>query len=84
MTQEHLNGPTIRSITVCEEGSGDNYMFEGYSVGRDGVTRIEVLTKSGMYTDLPYVRVWKGERPYAEFCQHNIVGVYFVIPETAP
>ena len=24
-----------------------------------------------------YVRVWKGDFCEAEFCQHNIVGVYF-------
>lgn len=49
----------------------------GYAVGRNGVTRIEACTKSGLHANIPYVRVWKGEVCEAEFCQHNIVGVYF-------
>jgi hypothetical protein len=48
-----------------------------YAVGRNGVTRIEAFTKSGMYSEIPYVRVWRGDALAAEFCQHNIVGVYF-------
>lgn len=48
-----------------------------YLVGRNGVTRIEATTKPGMYCDIPYVTVWKGDVCEAEFCQHNIVGVYF-------
>ena len=48
-----------------------------YIVGRNDVTRIEACTKSGLHADIPYVRVWKGEVCEAEFCQHNIVGVYF-------
>lgn len=49
----------------------------GYMVGRNDVTRIEATSKPGMYCDIPYVRVWAGETCLAEFCQHNIVGVYF-------
>lgn len=52
-----------------------------YIVGQNGVTRIEACTKSGLHADLPYIRVWKGEVCEAEFCQHNIVGVYFAAPE---
>lgn len=48
-----------------------------YMVGRSGVTSIEATVKSGMYSDIPYVRVWSGEKVEAEFCQHNIVGVYY-------
>lgn len=48
-----------------------------YSVGRNGVTRIEACTKSGMHAYIPYVRVWAGDICLAEFCQHQIVGVYF-------
>lgn len=48
-----------------------------YVVGRNGVTRIEACTKGGLHCDIPYVRVWKGDVCEAEFCQHNIVGVYF-------
>ncbi len=48
-----------------------------YRVGRNKVTRIEACTKSGMHADIPYVRVWADDICLAEFCQHNIVGVYF-------
>jgi hypothetical protein len=51
-----------------------------YAVGRRGVTRIEACTKSGLHCDIPYIRVWKGDVCEAEFCQHNIVGVYFGEP----
>lgn len=53
------------------------YSPESYRVGYDGVTRIEACTKSGMYANIPYLRVWKGDDCFAEFCQHQIVGVYF-------
>jgi hypothetical protein len=49
----------------------------GFTVGRNGVTRIEAFEKSGMHANIPYVRVWIGESAVAEFCQHQIVGVYF-------
>jgi hypothetical protein len=52
-----------------------------YLVGRNGVTRIEACTKSGLHADIPYVRVWAGDVCLAEFCQHNIVGVYFAKSE---
>lgn len=48
-----------------------------YTIGRNGVTRIEACQKSGQYSHIPYVRVWAGDTCIAEFCQHNIVGVYF-------
>ena len=70
---EHLEGVTIAAIDIdsIPEVQGN------FVVGRYGVTRIEAFTKSGMYSNIPYVRVWKGDKPYAEFCQHQIVGVYF-------
>jgi len=49
----------------------------GYDVGRNGVTRIEATFKPGLHANLPYVRVWAGDVCLAEFCQHNIVGVYY-------
>lgn len=55
-----------------------------YRVGRNGVTRIEACTKSGLHADIPYVRVWAGDECKAEFCQHNIVGVYFAAREVKP
>jgi hypothetical protein len=76
---EHPVEQPIREIDVylSEEGS------TVYTVGRNGVTRIEPTTKSGMHADIPYLRVWKGDVCEAEFCQHNIVGVYFAAPSEA-
>lgn len=76
---EHLAQP-IKSITVVDRAE----TTEAYQVGYGGVTSIEAMTKSGMYADIAYVRVWKGEHPFAEFCQHNILAVYFAEPEPLP
>ncbi len=72
MSEHPINQPiraieidTIPDVQAC------------YAVGRNGVTHIEACTKSGLHADIPYVRVWKGDVCEAEFCQHNIVGVYF-------
>lgn len=75
MITEH---PVTRPIdTIVIRVAPDNSSSEWYRVGDDGVTRIEPCEKSGSMASVPYVRVWKGDVPYAEFCQHNIVGVYF-------
>lgn len=47
------------------------------AVGINGVTRIEACEKPGPYCAIPYLRVWKGDVCEAEFCQHNIIGVYY-------
>lgn len=70
---EHPVKQPIRTIIVSEfEGAA-----ERYDVGQHGVTRIEACTKSGMYADVPYVRVWARDVAVAEFCQHHIIGVHF-------
>lgn len=74
---EHPVQQPIREIDVYLSEEGSTF----YRVGKDGVTRIEACTKSGLHADIPYVRVWKGEVCEAEFCQHNIVGVYFATPD---
>ncbi len=66
----------IRMIVVAHRGGSS----EGYSVGLNGVTRIEPCDKPGMYCDIPYLRVWRGDVAVAEFCSHNIVGTYFEEP----
>lgn len=81
---EHPVAQEIDSITV-ELGTehiqetGARYP-ESYRVGYDGVTRIEACTKSGMHANIPYVRVWRGDVAVGEWCQHQIVGVYFKVP----
>lgn len=70
------DGPEILQICVracLGEGDGGEY----YTVGSGSVTKIEATFKSGELSYIPYVRVWKDGAPYAEFCQHRIVGVYF-------
>ena len=78
MTEHPIEQP-IRSIVVFEWAEGS----EAYQVGQKGVTRIEATKKSGMYSDIAYVRVWAGDIAIAEFCQHHILGVYFDPPATA-
>ena len=75
---EHPVQQSIREIDVFLAGEDLHY----FSVGKAGVTRIEATTKSGLHADVPYVRVWAGESCLAEFCQHNIIGVYFA-PQVA-
>lgn len=81
MMEEHPVQQPISRILVANGNEGlvevGAYEPEGFAVGYDGVTRIEACQKSGMHANIPYVRVWAGEVCLAEFCQHNIVGVYF-------
>lgn len=70
---EHPTEQVIRSILVVD----NVHTNENYTIGSKGVTKIEPFTKSGMYADIPYLRVWKGEFVHSEFCQHQIIGVYF-------
>lgn len=50
-----------------------------YTVGKNDVTKIEAFEKSGLHSNIPYVRVYRFDKPAAEFCQHQIVGVYFKV-----
>ena len=77
MTVEHPIEQPIKGLLVTD----NERACEEYGVGFYGVTRIEATTKSGMHADIPYVRVWKGDVCAAEFCQHNIIGVYFEMSE---
>lgn len=71
MIEEH---PVEQSISAIEISTDPDVSF---SVGSSGVTRIEACFKSGMHSNIPYVRVWAGDVCLAEFCQHSIIGVYF-------
>jgi hypothetical protein len=74
---EHPVQQPISEIDVFLAGEDLHY----FKVGREDVTRIEACEKAGPYSAIPYVRVWAGDTCLAEFCQHQIVGVYFA-PET--
>lgn len=67
--EEHPIQQSIRAIDIDVQTN--------YIVGRNAVTRIEACQKSGMHANIPYVRVWAGDDCLAEFCQHNIIGIYF-------
>jgi hypothetical protein len=67
-----VTGCALAPVTASRRHEGVEFC-----VGYAGVTRIEATTKSGMHADIPYVRVWNGAHAISEFCQHNIVGVYF-------
>lgn len=68
-----MTNQSIREIDVYTADGELSF----YTVGRAGITRIEATTKPGLHCDIPYVRVWTGDNVAAEFCQHNIIGVYF-------
>lgn len=76
--QEHPIDQPIREVQVYNDADNEPRF---YRIGRIGVTRIEACTKSGMHANIPYIRVWKDDVCEAEFCQHNIIGVYFDPPE---
>lgn len=56
-------------IGVPDEGKAPLYVKE--------IARVEMPGNGAM---IPYVQVWSNLGLYAEFCQHQIVGVYFVAP----
>jgi hypothetical protein len=75
---EWIDGPEIKRVTIASySGMANDWQ---YAIGCEGVTKIERAFKSGMHSDIPYVRIWKGDTPHAEFCQHHIVGVEFIEP----
>lgn len=76
--KEHPIKRQIVCIQIHPLGAGDCSPY--YTVGQEDVTGIEACEKSGLYANLPYIRVWQGDDCIAEFCQHNIVGVYFAPP----
>lgn len=78
MTTEHPIEQPILAVSVIDREDEQEY----HRVGMHGVTRIEATTKSGMHADIPYVRVWRGDECAAEYCQHNIIGVYFETADT--
>jgi hypothetical protein len=65
----------VKSICVktLNDGSEVSYTVDGIM----GVTKIEQCEKSGMYSNIPYLRVFVGENIIAELCQHNIESVTF-------
>lgn len=51
---------------------------ESYRVGGpSGVTKIEATVYPGPHNNIPYIRLYKGDKIFADFCLHNIIGIYF-------
>lgn len=71
---EHPVKQIIIKVDVYTDADGDLFY---HHIGRNDVTRIEACTKSGLHSDIPYIRVWADDACLAEYCQHNIIGVYF-------
>lgn len=66
--------PSISKILV----SITNDEEEWYRVGGPiGVTKIERFEQPGPHCMLPYIRVWKGPNPFADFALHQIIGIYY-------
>ena len=63
----------ISAITIHHSES----VYVGHTVGDQGVTKIELVDKPGLHCNLPYVRVWAGDRCIGEWCQHGIVGIEY-------
>lgn len=73
----------IREIIVYRPQRGQ---AETYGIAYN-CSRIEPTAKGGEHCDIPYIRVWDGEKCLAEFCQHSLAGVYFsdeLLVEPAP
>jgi len=76
--EEHPIQQPIRGIQIdTVAGHGPDGDGNAYWIGMGRVTRIEACQKSGLHANLPYVRIWADDECLAEFCQHNIVGVFF-------
>ncbi len=63
----------IATQLPCDQGGNPI----DYRVGERGVTHIEPCSKSGEYSDIPYLRVWAGKKCLAEFSQHKASFVLF-------
>ena len=69
--------PTIDYVLVMAPIEGDEGI--GWRVGYRGVTRIDFTEKTGVYSNIPYIRVWKGDALFAEYARHKCVGVEYAI-----
>lgn len=72
--QEWLEGPAIKEAIIEPVSS---FWPEGrwYAVGHGEFTKIERISHGALHCDIPYIRVWKGEKIEGEFCLHQIVGI---------
>jgi hypothetical protein len=77
MSEHPVNQP-IQALELYLDNGTD---VISVAAGFNGITRIEACTKSGMHSEIPYVRVWADDVCISEYCQHHIIGVYFAKDE---
>lgn len=63
--------PKIVAVYVDEK--------ENIFLGSNGITKIDQIEKSGEMAFIPYIRTWKGEQLFQEFCQHRLIGIEWEI-----
>ena len=67
---------TIKRIVIFGP-IGESCEEEWYQVGQNDVSEIRLSERCGSMAMIPYLEVWKNGKLHAEFCQHNIQGVYY-------
>jgi hypothetical protein len=77
MTEPDWHSANIERIVVVWDDYERSVGGISWTVGNDGITCIEAIVKNGEYCSIPYVRVWRGEHPVAEYCQHALREVRF-------
>lgn len=71
---EQTKDLNVSCVVLYDCGDGTD---QSYRVGFAGITKIEQFEKSGMYANIPYLRVYKDDQILSEHCQHNILSVIF-------
>ena len=65
---------TITKIIISITNEGE----ESYRVGgASGVTKIEKIELPGPHRMIPYIRLYKGDKIFADFRLYNIIGIYY-------
>ncbi len=64
-----------REIEGLYASNGDSIA----QVGRDGVTKIECYGEGGMHCDIPWMRVFRGERISKRVSAHSVAEVYYKV-----
>lgn len=72
MSEHPVNQPIIAVHLPCDEHGNPL----DYIVNRN-CTRIEACVKSGMFADIPYIRIWDSNECLAEVCQHHVGFIRF-------
>lgn len=65
---------TIHKVILSDDGAEK---YQAWTLGVNGITEIKIVQKEGPMSFIPYVQVWRGEKLFAEYCQHNIFGVLY-------